>query len=137
MLQPQGLDDIVVRQAAPRRAARRSLRVAGAWSRPRRNPTGDGHVAMVGKYVHFRDSYISLNEALMHAGIHTRTRVQDPLRRGQEIERDGHGAAEGMDAVLVPGGFGERGIEGKIAAARWRASRACPISGSASGCRSR
>ena len=71
---------------------------------------------MVGKYVNLKDAYISLNEALMHAGLRTRTRVNIEFIEATDIEKHGTQAASpGMDAILVPGGFGERGIEGKIA----------------------
>jgi CTP synthase len=75
-------------------------------------------IAMVGKYVDFQDSYMSLNEALTHAGIHTRTRVKIHFVEAQQLEREGTACLKGMDAILVPGGFGDRGIEGKVAAAR-------------------
>jgi len=128
MLQQQGLDDIVVRKLrldAPDADLSEWQRVVEA----KRNPTGDAHVAMVGKYVHFRDSYISLSEALVHAGIHTGTRVHIHYIESQELEDQGPALLEGMDAVLVPGGFGERGIEGKIAAVRWAREQGVPYLG--------
>ncbi|MBM5811850.1 MAG: CTP synthase [Gammaproteobacteria bacterium] len=86
-------------------------------------------VAMVGKYVQVRDSYISLNEALQHAGLRTRTRVNVHFVESTELEADGPGRLEGMDAILVPGGFGERGIEGKIAAVRYAREHGIPYLG--------
>ncbi len=74
---------------------------------------------MVGKYVQIRDSYISLNEALIHGGLKTRTRVNIHYIESTDIEQHGTRMLEGMDAILVPGGFGERGIEGKIQAVRF------------------
>jgi len=71
---------------------------------------------MVGKYMHLRDSYMSLNEALMHAGIHTGTRVNIHYFEAEDIEKEGVDALRDMDAILVPGGFGERGVLGKVAA---------------------
>src|SRR5437868_6382422 len=73
-------------------------------------------IAMVGKYVNLRDAYISLSEALTHAGLATRTRVKIQFIEATDVEKHGVGCLEGVDAILVPGGFGERGIEGKIQA---------------------
>ncbi|HUH00267.1 MAG TPA: CTP synthase [Gammaproteobacteria bacterium] len=87
-------------------------------------------IAMVGKYVDFQDSYMSLNEALIHAGIHTRTKVKIHFVEAEQLERDGHTRClENMDAILVPGGFGDRGIEGKIAAARFARENGVPYLG--------
>ena len=72
---------------------------------------------MVGKYVELSDSYKSLVEALMHAGINTRTNVKIEYLDSEQIENDGV-SLDKVDAVLVPGGFGRRGTEGKIAAIR-------------------
>jgi len=87
------------------------------------------NVAMVGKYVQIRDSYISLNEALRHAGLRTRTRVQVHYVESTDLEAAGTAALAGMDAILVPGGFGERGIEGKIAAVRFAREHGVPYLG--------
>src|SRR6202167_5186448 len=84
---------------------------------------------MVGKYVQIRDSYISLNESLMHGGIKTRTRVNIHYFESQDIERVGPAALQNMDAILVPGGFGDRGIEGKIQAIRFARENRIPYLG--------
>jgi CTP synthase len=84
---------------------------------------------MVGKYVQVKDSYISLNEALTHAGVKTRTRVNVHYIESTDIEKHGTHALAGMDAILVPGGFGERGIEGKIAAVRYARENKIPYLG--------
>jgi CTP synthase len=84
---------------------------------------------MVGKYVQIRDSYISLNEALRHAGLKTRTRVQLHYVESTDLESGGTASLAGMDAILVPGGFGERGIEGKIAAVRHAREHGVPYLG--------
>ena len=85
---------------------------------------------MVGKYVQIRDSYISLNEALMHGGLKTRTRVKVHYIESTDIEKPTVSAAlAGMDAILVPGGFGERGIEGKIQAVRYAREHGMPYLG--------
>jgi CTP synthase len=87
------------------------------------------NIAMVGKYVDLTESYKSLSEALTHAGIHTRSRVQIHYLDSEAVERDGVGALEKMDAILVPGGFGKRGVEGKIAAIRYARERGIPYLG--------
>jgi len=78
------------------------------------HPDGEVTIAMVGKYVNLTESYKSLSEALIHAGIHTRTRVNIKYIDSEEIEERGTGVLDNVDAILVPGGFGERGVEGKI-----------------------
>ena len=83
-------------------------------------------IAMVGKYVDLTESYKSLSEALTHAGIHTRSRVQIHYVDSEQVERDGIDALKDMDAILVPGGFGKRGVEGKIAAIRYARERGIP-----------
>jgi CTP synthase len=117
LLNAQGLDDIVCRKL------RLDVPPAdlAAWQavvEAKANPRHRVDIAMVGKYVDFQDSYMSLNEALTHAGIHTRTKVKIHFVDAEQLEREGTGCLKGMDAILVPGGFGDRGIEGKIAAVR-------------------
>ncbi|MGH8658322.1 MAG: CTP synthase [Gammaproteobacteria bacterium] len=86
-------------------------------------------VAMVGKYVDLADCYKSLSEALSHAGLKTRTRVHIKYVDSETIESQGVASLEDVDAILVPGGFGARGIEGKIAAARFARERGLPYLG--------
>ena len=93
------------------------------------NPDGQVDIAMVGKYVQIRDSYLSLHEALMHGGLKSRTRVNIHYIESTDIEQHGTHALEGMDAILVPGGFGERGIEGKIQAVRYAREQGVPYLG--------
>jgi len=93
------------------------------------HPDGEINVAMVGKYVNLTESYKSLSEALIHAGIHTRTRVKIHYVDSEDIENSGTACLEGMDAILVPGGFGERGVEGKIAAVRYARENDIPYLG--------
>jgi CTP synthase len=128
LLHDQGLDEIVVdklRIDAPPAELSEWRQVVGA----RGNTDGQVDIAMVGKYVQIRDSYISLNEALIHAGLKSRTRINVHYIESTDIERDGPGRLAGMDAVLVPGGFGERGIEGKIQAVRYARERRIPYLG--------
>ena len=93
------------------------------------NPERTVDIAMVGKYVDLTESYKSLSEALTHAGIHTRSRVQIHYVDSEQVERDGIDALKDMDAILVPGGFGKRGVEGKIAAIRYARERGIPYLG--------
>jgi CTP synthase len=86
-------------------------------------------VAMVGKYVHLTEAYKSLSEALVHAGVHTGNRVNIHYVDSELIESRGAGSLEGMDAILVPGGFGNRGVEGKIAAVRYARENKIPYLG--------
>ncbi|MFT5447710.1 MAG: CTP synthase [Gammaproteobacteria bacterium] len=86
-------------------------------------------IAMVGKYVDLTEAYKSLTEALIHAGIHTSTQVNITYVDSEDIEASGTGCLNGMDAVLVPGGFGKRGIEGKIEAARFARENKVPYLG--------
>ena len=80
---------------------------------------GKVNIAMVGKYVDLTESYKSLSEALIHAGIHTLTNVAITYVDSEKIEQQGTAVLEGVDAILVPGGFGHRGVEGKILAAQY------------------
>jgi CTP synthase len=128
LLHEQGLDEIVVDklrlEAAPADLAE-WRQVVNA----KMNPEAAVNVAMVGKYVQIRDSYISLNEALTHGGVRTRTRVNVHYVESADIETQGTDCLDGMDAILVPGGFGERGIEGKIKAVEYARRHGIPYLG--------
>jgi CTP synthase len=128
MLQQQGLDTIVVDKLKLDTGSAD----LGEWRQvvdARAHPEAEVTIAMVGKYVDFKDSYISLTEALRHAGIHTRTRVNISYVEAANIEVDGVACLAGVDAILVPGGFGERGIEGKIQAVRLAREKGIPYLG--------
>jgi CTP synthase len=128
LLHEEGLDDIVVdklRLDAPPTDLSEWRAVVAA----KQSPEAAVDIGMVGKYVQIRDSYISLNESLMHAGIKTRTRVNIHYFESQDIERSGPAALQSMDAILVPGGFGDRGIEGKIQAIRFARENRIPYLG--------
>jgi CTP synthase len=130
LLHAQGLDDIIVEKL--RLEAQAKAADLSAWQAvvdAKLNPEAEVDIAMVGKYVQIRDSYLSLNEALTHAGVQTRTRVRIHFIESTDIEERGTGVLEGMDAILVPGGFGERGIEGKIAAVRHARENGIPYLG--------
>src|SRR6202023_2854828 len=128
LLHEQALDDIVcerLRFEVPPADLAAWRQVANA----KVNPDGQIDIAMVGKYVQIRDSYISLNEALMHGGLKTRTRVRLHYIESTDIEADGTDRLAGMDAILVPGGVGERSIEGKIQAVRYAREHGIPYLG--------
>jgi len=91
--------------------------------------SGQVRVAMVGKYMDLLDAYKSLNEALKHAGLQTLTEVKIEYIDAEEIELHGTGVLNGVDAILVPGGFGDRGVEGKIDAVRYAREKNIPFLG--------
>jgi CTP synthase len=93
------------------------------------NPLHQVDVAFVGKYVDLTESYKSLSESLIHAGIHTRSQVNIHYIDSEALERDGCDALAKMDAILVPGGFGKRGTEGKICAIRYAREHKVPYLG--------
>jgi CTP synthase len=128
LLHEQGLDEIIVdklRLDVPPTDLAEWRQVVSSKA----NPDGQVDIAMVGKYVQIRDSYISLNEALTHGGSKSRTRVNIHYVESTEIEQHGTRLLEGMDAILVPGGFGERGVEGKIQAVRFARESRIPYLG--------
>jgi CTP synthase len=93
------------------------------------HPKHEINIAMVGKYVDLTESYKSLTEALRHAGIHTESRVNIEYVDSEDIENQGAASLSKFDAILVPGGFGKRGVEGKIAAARYARESKTPYLG--------
>ncbi|MEI6146058.1 MAG: CTP synthase [Methylococcales bacterium] len=128
MLHEQGLDDIVVnklRLDVPKADLTEWNSVVEALTSPIKEVT----IAIVGKYVDHSDAYKSLNEALIHAGIHTRTKVHINYIDSEVIEDEGVARLKDVDAILVPGGFGERGIEGKIATVRYARENKIPYLG--------
>ncbi len=128
LLNEQGLDNIVVeklRLDVPPADLHEWKGVVDAKA----NPEAEVRVAMVGKYIDLKDSYMSLNEALRHAGIQTRTRVNIDYIESESLQTEGTGCLQEVDAILVPGGFGERGIEGKIAAVKFAREKMVPYLG--------
>jgi CTP synthase len=128
MLHKQGLDEIVCfALGIVSRPADLS-----AWDRlvyALEHPEHEVRIGMVGKYVDLSDSYKSLNEALTHAGIHTRTRVTIEYVDAEQFERSGALNLDHLDAILVPGGFGKRGTEGKIRAIQYAREHKVPYLG--------
>jgi CTP synthase len=128
MLHAQNLDAIVCEKLRinPKPADLSSWeRVVAALENPRQEVS----IALVGKYVDLTESYKSLSEALIHAGIHTGSKIRINYVDSESIEKNGTASLEAMDAILVPGGFGKRGVEGKIKAIRYARENGVPYLG--------
>ncbi|MBF6056838.1 MULTISPECIES: CTP synthase [Thiomicrorhabdus] len=128
MLHEQGLDELVV--------DRLGLKVPAAdlsdWDAvvdAQKHPKTTVEIAMVGKYVDLTEAYKSLIESLVHAGIHTHTQVNIEYIDSEELETKGVDCLQDKDAILVPGGFGERGVEGKISAIKFARENKVPYLG--------
>jgi len=128
IMHSQGLGDIVAEQLKLDLPPA-DLHEWEAIVEAKQNTDAEVNIAMVGKYVDLRDAYISLSEALLHGGIHTRTRVNIHYFESQDIQDNGPDCLHGMDGIVVPGGFGERGIEGKIATVRYARENNVPYLG--------
>ena len=127
-LHEQGLDNVIVRKL--------NLECKDAdlseWNDviyKLQNPTHSVDIAMVGKYMDLTESYKSLSEALIHAGVHTQTKVNIHYFDSEEIEKNGTDCLSEMSAILVPGGFGNRGVEGKIATVKYARENNVPYLG--------
>ncbi|MBE0493217.1 MAG: CTP synthase [Thiomicrospira sp.] len=119
MLHEQGLDDLVVKKLQMTDLKPVDLSDWDQVVDAQLNAQDEVNIAMVGKYVDLTEAYKSVIEALLHAGIHTRTRVKIHYIDSEELEKVGIDQLKGMHAILVPGGFGERGVEGKILAIQY------------------
>ncbi len=128
MLHESGLDDIIVERfnidAKPA-----DLSEWDAVVEKEANPTKEITIAMVGKYMELLEAYKSLIEALKHAGLNNYTKIKTLYIDSEDIERDGTGVLESVDAILVPGGFGERGVEGKIKTVQYARENKVPYLG--------
>lgn len=128
LLAEQGVDDIVIdrfRLDCPPADLSEWDRVSDSFL----NPDGEVTIAMVGKYMELLDAYKSLIEAITHAGIALRHKVKIEYIDSERVEREGVDILKGASAILVPGGFGERGVEGKILAARYARENKVPYLG--------
>ena len=128
ILKAQGLDELVVERFG---LVCKEADLA-EWERvlyQESNPIGEVTIGFVGKYVELPDAYKSVNEALAHAGLHNRLTVNIRYIDSQDLETKGLSKLEGVDAILVPGGFGGRGIEGKILAAAYARENKIPYLG--------
>ncbi|MEO1940696.1 MAG: CTP synthase [Candidatus Thioglobus sp.] len=127
-LHDQGLDDIVVQ----RLALDCNPTDLSEWDRvveKLNSPVSSVDIAMVGKYIDLTEAYKSLSEALLHAGLNTRTKVNIHYFDSEEIEKNGTDCLTEMSAILVPGGFGNRGVEGKIATVQYARENNVPYLG--------
>ena len=118
MLHKQGLDNLIC-EALNLNPPAADLSMWDKLVYSLEHPEHEVRIAMVGKYVDLTESYKSLTEALIHAGIHTKSRVKVEYIDSENIEQHGVSVLKPFDAILVPGGFGKRGTEGKIAAIRY------------------
>ncbi|NUS39203.1 MAG: CTP synthase, partial [Lysobacter sp.] len=126
----QGLDQIVVeRLRLENKAHAADLSEWEAVLDAAEHPVDEVTIAVVGKYVDHQDAYKSVGEALKHGGLRQRTRVKLKWLESQDVEREGEKALEGVDGILVPGGFGDRGFEGKVLTARHARERGVPYFG--------
>ena len=128
VLHAQGVDDIVVE----RFGLQCNPADLSEWDRvvdAKLNPEREVTIAMVGKYMELLDAYKSLIEAMGHAGIQHRTKVNLRYIDSEEIENEGTAKLEGVDAILVPGGFGLRGVEGKIKTVQYARENKIPYLG--------
>ena len=128
LYQEQGLDDIVIDKFGM------DIRSSdlGEWDAvvdAMEHPDGEVNIAMVGKYMELTDSYKSLSEALIHAGVQNRMKVNIAYVDSEDIERDGLELLGGQDAILVAPGFGNRGVEGKVLAAKYARENGIPYLG--------
>jgi CTP synthase len=128
VLHSQGLDEIVT-QKLRLTLPPADLTMWNGLMDALQNPQHSVNIALVGKYVDLTESYKSLSEALIHAGIHTRTKINIHYIDSENIEKDGVACLQEMDAILVPGGFGKRGVEGKMQAIRFARENNVPYLG--------
>jgi CTP synthase len=128
MFNDQKLDDIVV-DKLQLGVGKADLSQWDAVIEAMEHPQNEVNIAMVGKYMELTDSYKSLSEALVHGGIHTRTRVNITYIDSEELEKSESEVLADVDAIIVPGGFGTRGIEGKIKTVQYARENLIPYLG--------
>ena len=128
-LHGQGLDEIVLRQFRIDNAKAADLSEWEAAVDATLNPLDEVTIAVVGKYVDHQDAYKSVGEALKHGGLRQRTRVKLKWLESSDIEQHGTDALKDVDGILVPGGFGDRGFEGKVLTSRFAREQKLPYFG--------
>lgn len=128
MLKAQGIDDIVCKKLELN-VPKADLTVWRNLVYALEHPEHTVNIAMVGKYVDLTESYKSLSEALVHAGIHTCSKINIHYVDSEDLERQGIDSIRQMNAILVPGGFGQRGVEGKIKAIQFARENNIPFLG--------
>ena len=129
VLEEAGLGDLIV-DKLDLPAAPRDLADWREWVERLKNPSGQVEIAIVGKYVALPDAYLSVKESLIHASVKHRTGVNIHWLHSEDMEKpDMEEVLAGMDGIVVPGGFGERGFEGKIKAARYARENNVPYLG--------
>ena len=128
LLKSQGLDSIVTERFGLH-CNEADLTEWDAVAQAKLNPQREVTIAMVGKYMELLDAYKSLIEAISHAGIKSHTKVNTRYIDSEDIETQGVALLEGVDAILVPGGFGERGTEGKIKTVQYARENKIPYLG--------
>lgn len=128
LLSAQQLDDIVV-EKLKLDVPKADLSDWESFIHDLENPTNEVTIAMVGKYMDLTEAYKSLSESLIHAGVHTHTKVNIFYVDSEQLETDGIACLDKVDAILVPGGFGERGVEGKILAVQYARENKVPYLG--------
>ncbi|MFT5710130.1 MAG: CTP synthase [Halioglobus sp.] len=129
MLHAKGLDNFVVERFNLNYPPADLSEWEEVVRREFRSDLSEVRVAMVGKYMDLLDAYKSLNEAIKHAGLQSGTKVSVDYVDAEDIEKNGVGILEGVDAILVPGGFGDRGVEGKIIAVQYARENKIPFLG--------
>ena len=128
-LHEQGLDEIVATQLKLPVSGPADLSEWESAVDATLNPLDEVTIAVVGKYVDHKDAYKSVGEALKHGGLRQRTRVNLKWLEAQELERGDLSALQDVDGILVPGGFGDRGFEGKVVSARYAREHGVPYFG--------
>ncbi|REJ35782.1 MAG: CTP synthase [Bacillota bacterium] len=128
LLEKEGLDTLVLERLRLQ-PGERDLAEWRAMVERLRNPEHYVRIALVGKYTSLQDAYLSVSEALTHAGTHHRTAVEIVWVAAEDVENEGTHMLEDVDGVLVPGGFGHRGVEGKIQAIQWARENKVPFLG--------
>jgi CTP synthase len=129
MLHEQGLDKVVVKKFRIEEQPEADLSDWESVVHHQENPRHEVTVGMVGKYMDLTEAYKSLSEALIHAGIHTDTKVRIEYLDSEALEQGELSSLQGLDAILVPGGFGKRGVEGKIVAVQYAREQQVPYLG--------